>query len=354
MAKDGEGKSLFAPNVINGNSEYIYVSRNSVNAAKTGAGTYAQPMQTFAIYGLTGGQNSKKNLMSEKTQALKLYSDPQKADIDILFNVDAIDTFNGKQRYAAFQKKLADIASSRTMDLGIVQVTSMESKNCKRMLSEGKNFAFNNGSYILEYANYDKYYNSDLASYIYLPKSVAAACAWAWTQTSGRPWMAGAGTNRGQIAYSENQLTRLTDDEIGQLYDNNINTSRLCGNYGECLWGQKTALKKDSALNRGNVRNCLNFIEKTIKNMMDPFLFEQNIPSVRSSAKNILDSFLSRVKAGGGITDFATSVVADPTDEHIMLVNITLIPSESIEFIDVRININRGTLNMEESTRPIG
>jgi len=354
MAKDGEGKSLFAPNVINGNSEYIYVSRNSVNAAKTGAGTYAQPMQTFAIYGLTGGQNSKKNLMSEKTQALKLYSDPQKADIDILFNVDAIDTFNGKQRYAAFQKKLADIASKRTMDLGIVQVTSMESKNCKRMLSEGKNFAFNNGSYILEYANYDKYYNSDLASYIYLPKSVAAACAWAWSQTSGKPWMAGAGTNRGQIAYSENQLTRLTDDEIGQLYDNNINTSRLCGNYGECLWGQKTALKKDSVLNRGNVRNCLNFIEKTIKNMMDPFLFEQNIPSVRSSAKNILDSFLSRVKAGGGIKDFATSVIADPDDEHIMLVNITLIPAEAIEFIDVRININRGTLNMEESTRPIG
>jgi phage tail sheath protein FI len=354
MAKDGEGKSLFAPNVINGNSEYIYVSRNSVNAAKTGAGTYAQPMQTFAIYGLTGGQNSKKNLMSEKTQALKLYSDPQKADIDILFNVDAIDTFNGKQRYAAFQKKLADIASKRTMDLGIVQVTSMESKNCKRMLSEGKNFAFNNGSYILEYANYDKYYNSDLASYIYLPKSVAAACAWAWSQTSGKPWMAGAGTNRGQIAYSENQLTRLTDDEIGQLYDNNINTSRLCGNYGECLWGQKTALKKDSVLNRGNVRNCLNFIEKTIKNMMDPFLFEQNIPSVRSSAKNILDSFLSRVKAGGGIKDFATSVIADPDDEHIMLVNITLIPAEAIEFIDVRININRGTLTMEESTRPIG
>lgn len=354
MAKDGEGKSLFAPNVINGNSEYIYVSRNSVNAAKTGAGTYAQPMQTFAIYGLTGGQNSKKNLMSEKTQALKLYSDPQKADIDILFNVDAIDTFNGKQRYAAFQKKLADIASKRTMDLGIVQVTSMESKNCKRMLSEGKNFAFNNGSYILEYANYDKYYNSDLASYIYLPKSIAAACAWAWSQTSGKPWMAGAGTNRGQIAYSENQLTRLTDDEIGQLYDNNINTSRLCGNYGECLWGQKTALKKDSVLNRGNVRNCLNFIEKTIKNMMDPFLFEQNIPSVRSSAKNILDSFLSRVKAGGGIKDFATSVIADPDDEHIMLVNITLIPAEAIEFIDVRININRGTLDMEESTRPIG
>lgn len=354
MAKDQEGHSLFAPNVINGNSDYIYVSRNSVNEAKTGAGTYAQPMQTFAIYGLTGGENSKKNLMTEKTAALKLYSDPQKADFDIIFNVEAIDTFNGKQRYAAFQKKLAQIAAQRTMDLGITQVTSMEAKNIKRMVSEGKNFSFQNGSYIVTAANYDKYYNSDLASFIYLPKSVAIACAEAYCQTIGKPWAAPAGTNRGQIAYATNQLVRLSDDEIGQLNANNINTSRLCGQYGECLWAQYTALKKESALNRINVRACLNYIEKSLKNALDPFLFEQNIPTTRSSAKNIIDSFLSRVKAGGGIIDFDTSVIQDPSDEHIMLVNITMIPAEAIEYIDVRITINRGSLTYDESTRPIG
>lgn len=354
MAKDQEGHSLFAPNVINGNSDYIYVSRNSVNEAKTGAGTYAQPMQTFAIYGLTGGENSKKNLMTEKTAALKLYSDPQKADFDIIFNVEAIDTFNGKQRYAAFQKKLAQIAAQRTMDLGITQVTSMEAKNIKRMVSEGKNFSFQNGSYIVTAANYDKYYNSDLASFIYLPKSVAIACAEAYCQTIGKPWAAPAGTNRGQIAYATNQLVRLSDDEIGQLNANNINTSRLCGQYGECLWAQYTALKKESALNRINVRSCLNYIEKSLKNALDPFLFEQNIPTTRSSAKNIIDSFLSRVKAGGGIIDFDTSVIQDPSDEHIMLVNITMIPAEAIEYIDVRITINRGSLTYDESTRPIG
>ena len=354
MAKDQEGHSLFAPNVINGNSDYIYVSRNSVNEAKTGAGTYAQPMQTFAIYGLTGGENSKKNLMTEKTAALKLYSDPQKADFDIIFNVEAIDTFNGKQRYSAFQKKLAQIAAQRTMDLGITQVTSMEAKNIKRMVSEGKNFSFQNGSYIVTAANYDKYYNSDLASFIYLPKSVAIACAEAYCQTIGKPWAAPAGTNRGQIAYATNQLVRLSDDEIGQLNANNINTSRLCGQYGECLWAQYTALKKESALNRINVRACLNYIEKSLKNALDPFLFEQNIPTTRSSAKNIIDSFLSRVKAGGGIIDFDTSVIQDPSDEHIMLVNITMIPAEAIEYIDVRITINRGSLTYDESTRPIG
>lgn len=348
-AKDGEGNSLFAPNVINGKSEYIYVSRSSVNDAMTGTGEYAQPVQTFAIYGLTGGANSKKNNMSEKTQALKLYADRQKADFDILFNVEAIDTFNGKQRYAAFQRRIAEIAAARTMDIGVVQVTSKESKTVKRMLSEGKAFAFPNGSYVAAYAGYDKYYNSTLASWIYLPKSVAGAIAMAYCDMFAYPWMAPAGVQRGTIDYTAGQMVQLSDDEIGQLYDVNINTSRPCGGYGEVLWGQKTALKKESALNRINVRRCMNYIEKQLENMMVPYMFAQNTPNTRAAAKNQIDSFLSRVKAAEGVLEYATSVTDDPDDEHILNVNIVVRPAEAIEFIDVKITVTRSSVDMSES-----
>ena len=348
-AKDGEGNSLFAPNVINGKSEYIYVSRSSVNDAMTGTGEYAQPVQTFAIYGLTGGANSKKNNMSEKTQALKLYADRQKADFDILFNVEAIDTFNGKQRYAAFQRRIAEIAAARTMDIGVVQVTSKESKTVKRMLSEGKAFAFQNGSYVAAYAGYDKYYNSTLASWIYLPKSVAGAIAMAYCDMYAYPWMAPAGVQRGTIDYTAGQMVQLSDDEIGQLYDVNINTSRPCGGYGEVLWGQKTALKKESALNRINVRRCMNYIEKQLENMMVPYMFAQNTPNTRAAAKNQIDSFLSRVKAAEGVLEYATSVTDDPDDEHILNVNIVVRPAEAIEFIDVKITVTRSSVDMSES-----
>lgn len=347
-AKDSEGNSLFAPNVINGKSEYIYVSRSSVNTAMMGNGGFAMPMQTFSIYSLTGGENSKKNNIAEKTQALKLYTDRQKADFDILFNVDAIDTFNGRQRFAAHQHKIAEIAASRTMDIGMVQVTSKESKTIKRMLSEGKNFAFKNGTYVAPYANYDKYYNGTLASWIYLPKSVAGACAEAFCQVTGEPWMAPAGVAKGSIEYATNQLKRLTDDEIGQLYINNINTSRLCGAYGEVLWGQKTALKKESALNRINVRCCLNYVEKQLEQMMNPFLFQQNTPNTRSSAKNVIDSFLDRVKAAGGINDYSSSVEEDPDDPHVMLVKIKIRPTETIEWISITITVTRSAINVAE------
>lgn len=343
QAKDAEGNSLFAPNVINGHSEYIYVSRNSVNEAKTGAGTYAQPCQTYAIYQLTGGTNSNKNNISEKTAALKLYRDRQKADFDILFNVEAVETFNGRQRYGALQRKIAEIAAARKMDIGVVQVTSKESKSIKKMVGESKMFSFNNGTYVAPYGGYDKYYNGTLGSWIYLPKSVAGACAMAYCDMFSYPWMAPAGVARGKIQYTTGQLTRLTDDEIGQLYDNNVNTSRQCGGFGEVIWGQKTALKKESALNRINVRRCLNYIEKQLENMLVPYLFQQNTPNTRSAAKNSIDAFLSRVQAAEGLIEYSLSVTQDSEDPHIMNVNIRLVPAESIEWINVKITIDRNT-----------
>lgn len=341
LAKDAEGNSLYAPTVINGHSDYIYISRNSVATALDSCGKYNQPKQTYSIYALTGGKNSTRNNMVEKTAALNFYSDRQKAKFDILFNVDAVDTFNGKQRYSAHQRKIAEIAAARTMDIGVVQVTSKAAKTCKQMVSESKMFSFNNGSYVAEYAGYDKYYNATLAAWIYLPKSVAGACAMAHCDTYSYPWMAPAGVARGTISYTTGQLLRLTDDEIGQLYDNNVNSTRDCGGYGTVLWGQKTALKKNSLLNRINIRRCLNYIEKQLENMMTPYLFMQNSINTRSSARNDIDSFLQRVQAAEGIESYNLSVTQDPEDPTIMNVNISLVPTSAVEFIDVKVIINR-------------
>ena len=340
-AKDGEGNSLYAPVVVNGHSEYIYISRSSSAAAANKKGEYVQPTQTYAIYNLTGGKNSTKNNISEKTAALEFYKDRQRAKFDILFNVDAVDTFNGRQKYNAHQRKIAQIAAARTQDIGVVQVTSKAAKTAKQMLSESKNFSFNKGDYVAEYGGYDKYYDADLAAWIYLPKSVAGACAMAYCDNYYFPWMAPAGVERGTINYTNGQLLRLTDDEIGQLYDNNVNTTRDCGGYGVVLWGQKTALKKNSLLNRINVRRCLNYIEKVLENKMTPYLFMQNSVNTRSSARNDIRSFLERVKAGEGIYGFDLSVTQDPEDPTIMNVAIQIQPTSAIEFIDIKIIVNR-------------
>lgn len=350
-AKDTEGNSLYAPTVVNGHSDYIYVSRASASVAKAGS-KYQQPKQTYAIYQLTGGKNSQKNEIKEKTAALSLYRDVNLADIDILFNTEAIESFGARaQKYIAHQKTIGQIAIDRTMDIGVIQVTAKDDKTVKQMVADGKQFSFNNGTYVAMYAGYDKYYNSDVGAWIYLPKSVAGACVMAYCDNYVATWMAPAGVQRGQITYTHGQLKKLTDNEVGELYINNINTSKNCGPaYGECLYGQKTALKKNSSLNRINVRRCLNFIEKNLKYSLEPYLFQQNTPNTRASAKNVIDSFLNRVKAGEGILAYATSVTEDKDDSHIMNVSIKVLPAEAIEFIDVKIFIEKDkSMVIEES-----
>lgn len=343
LAKDSEGNTLYAPYVINGHSNYIYVSKKSVAAATNYKGEISQPRMTWSIYQLQGGTNSKLNNIKEKTAALKLYEDRSKADFDILFNVEGIDTFNGRQRYSAHQRRIGEIAAARGMDIGVIQATSREAKTIKLELSEAKTFSFNNGSYVAAYAGYDRYYDSYTANWIYLPKSVAGACAMCYCDVYSYPWMAPAGLARGQIAYSNKSNIRLNDTEIGQLYDNNINTSKNCVSYGEVLWGQKTMLKKESALNRINVRRLLNYIEKNLETMLVPYLYQQNTVNTRTSMKTTVDAFLSRIQSAEGILSKKVSVTTDPDDSHIVYVTLNIVPAESIEWICVTLVLDRNT-----------
>lgn len=339
--KDGNGNSMYAPYVINGQSKYIYVSLNSVLAARTIDGKYAMPKQTYSIYQLTGGKNSQKHEIKEKTAALELYRDRQKCNFDIIFNVEAIETFQSRQKYAAMQNKIASIAIDRGIDIGFIQVTSKAAKTAYKALSEGKMFAFANGSYVAAEAGYDRYYDQYTSNWIYLPKSVALAVAHARCWRAGTPWIAAAGVTNGSIEYSNGQLLKLSDPEIGQLYSAHINCSRTCAGYGELIYGNKTMLKKTSALNRINVRGLVNYIEKHLESLLQPFLFQNNTSTTRSTMLSTVDSFLSGIMANQGITAKSVVVKPDPKDSHLVYVNISIRPAEAIEFIQVTTTIDR-------------
>ena len=339
--KDGNGNSMYAPYVINGQSKYIYVSLSSVLASRTTAGTYAMPKQTYSIYQLTGGKNSTKNEIKEKTAALELYRDRQKCNFDIIFNVEAIETFQSRQKYAAMQNRIASIAIDRGIDIGFIQVTSKAAKTGYKALSEGKLFSFANGSYVAAQAGYDRYYDQYTSNWVYLPKSIALAVAHARCWRAGTPWIAPAGVTNGSIEYSNGQLLKLSDPEIGQLYNAHINCSRTCAGYGELIYGQKTMLKKTSALNRINVRGLVNYIEKHLESLLQPFLFQNNTSTTRSTMLTTVDSFLSGIMAAQGITAKSVVVKPDPRDSHLVYVNISIRPAEAIEFIQVTTTINR-------------
>jgi hypothetical protein len=354
-AKDENGNSLWAPYVINGNSQFIYVSKKSVEQSINYKGEYCMPAMTWSIYQMTGGTNSKLNNIKEKTRALDLYTNRKKARFDYLFNVEPIETFSGKQKYMAMQNRIGQIAMKRKMDLGIIQCTSKEAKTIRLKLSEGKMFSFADGTYVAGYDDYDRYFDPFTSNWVMLPRSVAGAVACCFVDTFMHPWDSPAGVTQGRIAYCNRPMVNLEDDEFGQLYDIHINGSMHFDGFGECIMGQKTMLKKESALNRIDIRKLCNFIEKRLETKLVPYLYQKNTSTVRSSMRTAVDTFIGRIQTAGGIISRNVEVVPDENDTHLVYVNISFVPAEAIERIEVTLILNRqsGSITPVESTRPL-
>lgn len=332
---DGEGKSLYAPNVINGDSNFIYISRKSVQSMGG-----KLPKKTFGIFPLVGGEDGTKSGINQKQAALQLYSDPNKANFDLIFNADAIESFASREKYRAAQIKFGEIAGSRSDALAIVQATSKEAKKLAKAQAEGKGFSFEYPSYVAMYAGYDKYFDPDLSSYVYLPKSVAAAVTEGWIMYNRNPWDAPAGVENGSIEYTTgSQLLNINADDLGELYSNNINCSRTMPIYGEVLWGNKTAQKKNTALRSINVRVLMNYVKKNVKQILTPYIFQINNETTRARMKNQLTNFINGIAQQGGCTGQRVRVWCSGEDlmNHIVRVEIGFIPPYTIQFIPVNI-----------------
>jgi hypothetical protein len=146
-------------------------------------------------------------------------------------------------------------------------------------------------------------------------------------------------------------MISLEDDEFGQLFDINVNASQYFTGTGECLMSQKTMLKKESVLNRMDVRKLCNFIEKRLENKLIPFLYRKNTTTERSSMRTAVDTFVGRIQSGGGIKSRKVEVIPDEKNSHLVYVKISFVPTESIERIEVVLILNResGTVTSSES-----
>lgn len=332
---DGNGDSLYAPNVINGKSNFIYISRKSVQSMGK-----KLPKSTFGIFQLVGGKDGTKSGINQKQAALQLYSDPNKANFDLIFNTDAIESFASREKFKGAQIKYGEIAGSRGEALAIVQATSKEAKKLAKAQAEGKGFSFDYPSYVAMYAGYDKFFDPDLSTYVYLPKSVAAAVTEGWIMYNRNPWDAPAGVENGSIEYTTgSQLLNINAEDLGELYSNNINCSRTMPIYGEVLWGNKTAQKKNTALRSINVRVLLNYVKKNVKQILTPYIFKNNTDTTRAQMKNQLVNFMGGIEQQGGCTKSRVRVWCSGEDlmNHIVRVEIGFIPPYTIEFIPVSI-----------------
>ena len=340
--KDGEGKQLFIEDVINGKSKYIYVNCVSGGTAlgiikKTDGSPVGSPVMLQNGVDATffnAGQSSVTN-------AWNLFVDKVAVSVNILIDVMKV----------SLEGVVPNIVAQRLDCIACVQAGDSDELTVAA-IKAGFPTGMTLPSYAAVYGGWDKIYDSFNDRYVLIPKCVYGAVVMARTDRVAKTWDAPAGMNRG-ILPSIGQNVIFSDTDIGNLYDVNINTSKFIRGTGNVLWGQKTAQKKKSALDRINVRRLLLYIENSIEPSLLPFLFEPNDTKVRLRAWGIVDDFMKGVLAGGGVTKY--EVVCDDTnntpqtiDNNELILDVYVQRTKTIEFIRLNIIVTRTGVNFAE------
>jgi phage tail sheath protein FI len=187
---------------------------------------------------------------------------------------------------------------------------------------------------------------------VWVPPSVVALGAMAYTEQRDEVWFAPAGFNRGGLnegnagvpvlQVSEQLLSRDRD----VLYDANINPIASFVSEGIVIFGQKTLQSTKSALDRINVRRLLIFVKKEVSRISNSLLFDNNLPATWNRFKSLVVPMLESVQTRLGLADFKvvldeTTTTSDLVDRNIMYAKIFLKPARAIEFIAVDFVITR-------------
>jgi hypothetical protein len=205
-----------------------------------------------------------------------------------------------------------------------------------------------NSSYGALYWSWLEIYDQFNGGNIFIPPSGFIAGVIARTSRVAEMWFAPAGLNRGHLLTALDVEYSPTKGERDLLYgfNNAVNPIVNFPQDGITVWGQRTLQRKDSALDRVNVRMLLIYLKKILIRTLRFFLFEPNDRYLRSEVVNTIDPMLNDVMARRGLTGY--KVVCDETnntpiriDRNELWVSVFLKPTRAAEFIVLNLVILR-------------
>jgi hypothetical protein len=180
----------------------------------------------------------------------------------------------------------------------------------------------------------------------WVPASIVALGAMAYTDKVQYPWFVPAGMNRGNLSESSVGLNvvdiarKLNKADRDLLQKSNINPIAKFPKEGLVIWGQKTLTPKSSALNRVNVRRLALFVKEQAETILTGFLFEPNVEETWDKVRRKLNPMLDDIKAKMGFEDVklildSTTTTPDLVDQNVMYAKIFIKPAKAIEGIGV-------------------
>ena len=173
---------------------------------------------------------------------------------------------------------------------------------------------------------------------VWVPPTVEVMGAIAFNDRIAQPWFAPAGVTRGGLENVLEVRRRLTQGQRDDLQNKNINPIATFPNIGIVIWGQQTLQKKQSLLDRVNVRRMMLEVRKTIAGFSRVFVFDPNTVTLRSKLLERINSYLGQVQAAQGLQEFRavldeTTTTPDLIDRNIVKGKIFLKPTTAAEVI---------------------
>lgn len=149
-----------------------------------------------------------------------------------------------------------------------------------------------------------------------VPPSVAVLGAFAKNDAIAFPWFAPAGFARGALDTTQEAAVKLSRGNMDDLQQVNINPLvAFPGSEGTVVWGQKTLLASESALERVNVRRLLLTLRRQIKKVSNRFLFEPNRPATLARFQQLCQPILKRVQDQQGVENYLVKIDTTTTTQ---------------------------------------
>jgi len=177
---------------------------------------------------------------------------------------------------------------------------------------------------------------------IVVPPSVALMGVISRNDALSAPWFAPAGLNRGAVVGSKGVSVQMNRDLLNEIYDVDINPLyEPAGRPGEVyVFGQKTLLQGESALDRINVRRLLIDLRRKVKKIGEQLLFEPNRESTLANFSRLVEPIMQDAQRRQGVTRYKVQIDSSTTTQNDIENNtirgkIYLQPTKSIEFISL-------------------
>ena len=343
-AKSPTGSSIYYPNVLNQNSQYIWWTNHRTGSAYSNTAVNISSQtdvvpQTISFVGGADGFSENTPVIGSITSAYDLFKSTETAPISLMMTGKSDDVNTTLLGNYLIQ----NIAQTR-MDC-VVFVSPNRSTVVNNVGNEYSSVInFRNGLTSSSYGvldsgykyQYDKY--NDVYRYVPLNGDVAGLCV--YTDTTKDPWWSPAGFNRGFIKNIVKLAWNPQKTYRDAIYPVGINPVVTFPGQGTVLFGDRTLQTKPSAFDRINVRRLFIVLEKAIAAAAQYTLFEFNDAFTRAQFVSLVTPFLKDVQGRRGITDF--KVVCDTTnntgqviDSNQFVGDIYIKPARSINYIQL-------------------